>query len=76
MAKNPQKCQNMLKSELIVFSYNLSLLCRLWSLRSHWAYMTLLVIQVHGSHMATREEQVADWKILMNQWRHEHSLRE
>jgi hypothetical protein len=37
---------------------------------------SLLVIQVHGSKMATSEEKVADWKTLMNQWRNEHSLRD
>jgi hypothetical protein len=37
---------------------------------------SLLVIQVHGSTIATSEERVADWKILVNQWRHEHSLRD
>jgi hypothetical protein len=32
------------------------------------------VIQVHGSKLATSEERVADWKILVNQGRTEHSL--
>jgi len=32
------------------------------------------VIQVHGSKIATSEERVADWKILVNQGRNEHSL--
>jgi hypothetical protein len=34
-----------------------------------------LVSQVHGSHIATSEERVANWKILVNQWRNEHSFR-
>jgi hypothetical protein len=34
------------------------------------------VIQVHGRKIATGEERVADWKILVNQWRNEHSLRD
>jgi hypothetical protein len=33
------------------------------------------VIQVHGSKIATSEERVANWKILVNQWRNEHSFR-
>jgi hypothetical protein len=37
---------------------------------------SLLVIQVHGSKIATSEEKVADWKTLMNQWRNEHSFRD
>jgi hypothetical protein len=37
---------------------------------------SLLVIQVHGSKIATSEEKVVDWKILINQWRNEHSLRD
>jgi hypothetical protein len=37
---------------------------------------SLLVIQVHGSQIATSEEREADWKILFNQWRNEHSLRD
>jgi hypothetical protein len=37
---------------------------------------SLLVIQVHGSKIATREERVADWKIFVNQWRNGHSLRD
>jgi hypothetical protein len=37
---------------------------------------SLLVIQVHGRKIATSEERVADWKILVNQWRNEHSLRD
>jgi hypothetical protein len=37
---------------------------------------SLLVIQVHGSKMATSEEKAADWKTLMNQWRNEHSCRD
>ena len=37
---------------------------------------SLLVIQVHGSKIATKEEKVADGKTLMNQWRNEHSLRD
>jgi hypothetical protein len=32
---------------------------------------SLLVIQVHGSKIATSEERVADWKILVNQGRNE-----
>jgi hypothetical protein len=35
-----------------------------------------LVIQVHGSQIATSEEREADWKILINQWGNEHSLRD
>jgi hypothetical protein len=35
-----------------------------------------LVIQVHGSKIATSEEKVADWKTLINQWRNEHSRRD
>jgi hypothetical protein len=35
-----------------------------------------LVIQVHGSKIATSEERVANWKILVNQWRNEHSFRD
>jgi hypothetical protein len=34
------------------------------------------VIQVPGSKIATSEERVADWKILINQGRNEHSLRD
>jgi hypothetical protein len=34
------------------------------------------VIQVHESKIAMSEEKVADWKILVNQWRNEHSLRD
>jgi hypothetical protein len=37
---------------------------------------SFLVIQVHGSNIATREEKVEDWKTLMNQWRNEHSFRD
>jgi hypothetical protein len=37
---------------------------------------SLLVIQVHGSKIAMSEEKMADWKILVNQWRNEHSLRD
>jgi hypothetical protein len=37
---------------------------------------SLLVIQVHGSKIATSEERVANWKILVNQWRNEHSCRD
>jgi hypothetical protein len=37
---------------------------------------SLLVIQVHGSKSATSEERVANWKILVNQWRNEHSFRD
>jgi len=33
-----------------------------------------LVIQVHGSNIATSKERVANGKILVNQWRHEHSF--
>jgi hypothetical protein len=33
-----------------------------------------LVIQVHGSKIAPSEERMANWKILVNQWRHEHSI--
>ena len=36
--------------------------------------VSLLVIQVHGSKIATSEERVAGWKILVNQGRNEHSL--
>jgi hypothetical protein len=36
----------------------------------------LLVIQVHGSKIATSEERVANWKILVHQWRNEHSFRD
>jgi hypothetical protein len=34
------------------------------------------VIQVHGSNIATIKERVANWKILVNQWSNEHSLRD
>jgi hypothetical protein len=34
------------------------------------------VIQVHESKIAMSEEKVADWKILVNQWRNEHLLRD
>jgi hypothetical protein len=34
------------------------------------------VIQVHGSQIATSEERVANWKILVNPWRNEHSFRD
>ena len=37
---------------------------------------SLLVIQVHGSKIATTEERVSDWKTLINQWRNEISLRD
>jgi hypothetical protein len=37
---------------------------------------SLLVIQVHGSKIATSEERVAHWKILVNQWRNGHSFRD
>jgi integrase len=37
---------------------------------------SLLVIQVHGSKIATSEERVANWEILVNQWRNEHSFRD
>jgi hypothetical protein len=40
----------------------------------HAGSSSLLVIQVHGSKIATSEEKVADWKTLINQWRNEHSL--
>jgi hypothetical protein len=36
----------------------------------------LLVIQVYGSQIAPSEERVANGKILVNQWRNEHSLRD
>ena len=36
---------------------------------------SLLVIQVHGSIIATSEERVATSKILVNQWRNKHSCR-
>jgi hypothetical protein len=38
--------------------------------------VSLLVIQVHGSTIATGEERVADWKILVNQWSNEHAFRD
>ena len=41
--------------------------------RTSWS---LLVIQVHGSKIAPSEERVADWKILVDLWRNEHSLRD
>jgi hypothetical protein len=34
------------------------------------------VIQVHGSKIATSEERLADWKILVNQGKNERSLRD
>jgi hypothetical protein len=37
---------------------------------------SLLVIQVHGSKIAPSEERVANGKILVNQWRNEHSCRD
>ena len=37
---------------------------------------SLLVIQVHGSKIATSEERMANWEILVNQWRNEHSCRD
>jgi len=37
---------------------------------------SLLVIQVHGSKIVTSEDRVANWKILVNQWRNEHSFRD
>jgi hypothetical protein len=37
---------------------------------------SLLVIQVHGSKIATSGERVANWKILVNQGRNEHSFRD
>jgi hypothetical protein len=37
---------------------------------------SLLVIQVHGSKIAPSEERGPDWKILVNQWRNEHSCRD
>jgi hypothetical protein len=37
---------------------------------------SLLVIQVHGSKIATSEERVANWKILINQQSNEHSFRD
>jgi hypothetical protein len=36
----------------------------------------LLVIQVHGSKIATSKERVANWKILVNQWSNKHSFRD
>jgi aerobic-type carbon monoxide dehydrogenase small subunit (CoxS/CutS family) len=36
---------------------------------------SLLVMQVHGSKIATSEESVANWKVLVNQWKKEHSFR-
>jgi hypothetical protein len=35
---------------------------------------SLLVIQVHGSEIATSQEMVVNWKILVNQWGSEHSF--
>jgi hypothetical protein len=37
---------------------------------------SLVVIQVHGSIIATSEARVATSKILVNQWRNEHSCRD
>ena len=37
---------------------------------------SLLVIQVHGSQIATSEARVANGKILVNQCRNEHSCRD
>ena len=34
------------------------------------------MIQVYESNIATSEERVEDWQILVNQWRNEHSLRD
>jgi hypothetical protein len=42
----------------------------------HCGSSSLLVIQVHGSKIATSKERVANWKILVNQWRNEHSFRD
>jgi hypothetical protein len=33
-------------------------------------------MQVHGSKIATSEERVANWKILVHQWRNEPSFRD
>jgi hypothetical protein len=35
-----------------------------------------MVIQVHGSNIATSEERVAHWKILVNQWSNAHAFRD
>ena len=35
---------------------------------------SLLVIQGHGSEIATSQERVVNWKILVNQWGSEHSF--
>jgi glucose-1-phosphate adenylyltransferase len=37
---------------------------------------SLLVIQVHESNVATSEERVEDWQILVKQCKNEHSLRD
>jgi hypothetical protein len=50
--------------------------CTSQTTSEHYGSSSLLVIQVHGSKIATREEKVADWKTLINQWRNEHSLRD
>jgi hypothetical protein len=42
----------------------------------HPGSSSLLVIQVHGSKIAMREERVANWKICVNQWRNEPSFRD
>jgi hypothetical protein len=41
----------------------------------HPGSSSLLVIQVHGSKITTREERVANGKILVNQWSNKHSFR-
>ena len=33
-----------------------------------------MVIQGHGSEIATSQEMVVNWKILVNQWGSEHSF--
>ena len=35
-----------------------------------------LVLQVHESNMATSEERVASWNILVHQWSNKHALRD
>jgi hypothetical protein len=46
----------------------------LWGVES--PYMTLLVIQVHRSKIVMREEKAANWKIRVNLYRNEPSVRD
>jgi hypothetical protein len=42
----------------------------------HPGSSSLLVIQIYGSQIATSEERVANWGILITQQRNEHSFRD